>query len=168
MTYIDFHDQLISLSSGSVEIDADSISGPNLRVDIAVVFNPANGQTYKQAGIICVAGTFIPIKSVNDPEPVLLEKGKTFDKQSFTGYTLVNAWQTVLARKILSPTPAPWTGGWKDVSHKYVPFMIEKGIAVYYGWLELSFDSVAETITLHRSACALNGMEYNKAVTTGE
>lgn len=163
MKYQDLQNIKVSLNQSSVSIDVDNNGTTDLLFAVGVTFDPITQVTEKQAQLICVVGTFIPIKS-NTQSPIL-NFGDRISTDAFPGYQWNNAWLSVLARKNLTLNNSSWTGDWKDASHKYIPFTVEKGASiVYFGWLELSFDATTETITLHK--CAIS-TENNKAVKAG-
>lgn len=62
----------------------------------------------------------------------------------------------VLAQKnIVMVDPPYWTGTWKDVQHQFLPIQIMKDNKPYNGWIEISFDKVAEKLIVHRSGVSL-------------
>ncbi len=60
---------------------------------------------------------------------------------------------TTLAEKII-PVNAPpyWQGGWKNASQQYMPFYMYKAGQKFYGWVQLSLNTVTEKIILHGAA----------------
>jgi len=80
------------------------------------------------------------------------------------GYQWFEISAIVLAEKITTMTDVFWDGLWKNASHKYLPVQIERNNKLYHGWIELSFDTAAEKLILHRSAIST---EENKDVKAG-
>jgi hypothetical protein len=86
-----------------------------------------------------------------DQSAVLNKTDQISDKHS--GYQWFDLSAIVLAEKITTMSgPSYWEGNWKMANHKYLPVYIRKNGVVYYGWIELSFDTVAEKLILHRAA----------------
>jgi len=60
---------------------------------------------------------------------------------------------TEIARKNIPATyPIYWEGLWKQARHLYLGVQVQKGYEWYAGWVELSFDTATEKLTLHRAA----------------
>jgi hypothetical protein len=51
----------------------------------------------------------------------------------------------------------------KLANHKYLPVYLKKNGHVYFGWIELSFDTIAEKIILHRAALCTEAGQKIKA-----
>jgi len=59
----------------------------------------------------------------------------------------------MLAEKIIEEAGLDhWEGNWKNASHKYLAIQLRKGDLRYNGWVELSFKTDTEELTLHRAA----------------
>lgn len=102
---------------------------------------------------------------VNESEQVPMLFPGDMVKAQYPGYTWYEITAIVLAEKITPVTGQPyWDGPWKNVAHKFLPIMIRKEGLRYYGWIELSFDTAAEKMILHRAAIAL---DPNKEVKAG-
>lgn len=97
-----------------------------------------------------------------DESPVL-STGDSISK-IHPGYQWWEISVIVLAEKIVTNTGNYWQGLWKDASHKYLPVQVEKNQQVFHGWVELSFDTVAEKMILHKAALS---KEADKAVKAG-
>lgn len=96
--------------------------------------------------------TYLP---VNESEQVpVLSSGDTV-KAQFPGYTWYDISAIVLAEKISPVNGTPyWDGPWKTAAHQYLPIQVKRGGQRFYGWIELSFDTTAEKLVLHRAAMA--------------
>lgn len=106
--------------------------------------------------------TYLP---VNESEQVPQLSTGDMVKAQYNTYTWYEISAIVLAEKITPVTGQPyWEGPWKNVSHKFLPIMIRKDGQRYYGWIELSFDTAAEKMILHRAAIA---SEADKEVKAG-
>jgi hypothetical protein len=75
-----------------------------------------------------------------------------------------NANAITFAQKIISNTETHWEGNWKDAEHKYVSVQILKNGLRYNGWVEISFNTNAGQMILHRAAISL---EAEKIVSAG-
>jgi hypothetical protein len=105
---------------------------------------------------------------VNEQETSpILAKGNVIKVNRNAGYeweanaTIELATRT-LYRNAASPT---WEGVWKNVQRKYLAVQVNKNGSVYNGWIELSFDTVTESVKLHRSGVSL---EAGKDIVAGQ
>ncbi|MGC4038291.1 MAG: hypothetical protein QM764_20175 [Chitinophagaceae bacterium] len=84
-----------------------------------------------------------PVKNKNEVIPV----------EDFDSYNWYNASAIILAQKIIPLTGEEyWEGNWKDVSHRYLSVQVKVNNKRYNGWIELSFDKIAQKTILHRAA----------------
>ncbi|HEY1115358.1 MAG TPA: hypothetical protein VGE66_17420 [Chitinophagaceae bacterium] len=103
-------------------------------------------QFYAHTGI----GIYQPVNELE--EVPQLSTGEAV-KVQFPGYTWYEITAIVLAEKITPVSGSVhWEGPWKAASHKFLPVMVEREGKAYYGWVELSFDTASEKMTLHRAA----------------
>jgi hypothetical protein len=106
--------------------------------------------------------TYLP---VNESEEVPRLSSGDWVKVEHPGHTWYEISAIVLAEKVMPLNGDNyWDGMWKGAAHKFLPIMIKKGELRYYGWIELSFDTTAEKMILHRAAISL---EANKEVKAG-
>lgn len=124
MQYKDLKDLRVSLNQSDTPIDVDGNGKDDLYFAVVVTYNPTNLISEKQAQLFTIAGTFIPVKS--QIEVPVLGYGDNISTNAFPGYQWNNAWLSVLAKKSLGASDSLWTDNWKDISHKYIPFTIEK------------------------------------------
>lgn len=97
--------------------------------------------------------TYSPINS--DEEAPLLNAGDNISLNAYPNHEWYNVAQITLSEKIIPMHGNDfWKGKWKDATHKYLAFAIEKNGERYYGWLELSFSQNAGAVILHRTAVA--------------
>ncbi len=102
------------------------------------------------------------LNNAQDQSPVL----NLMDLISKThpGYTWYEISAILLAEKIITFNGNYWEGPWKNVSHKFLPVQVKKNGKLYHGWVELSFDTTKETLTLHKSGLSI---EEDKEVKAG-
>lgn len=106
--------------------------------------------------------TYLP---VNENEQVPMLSAGDWVKVEHPGHTWYEISAIVLAEKVMPLNGETyWDGMWKAASRKFLPIMIKKEGLHYYGWIELSFDTAAERMILHRAAIAT---EANKEVKAG-
>jgi hypothetical protein len=145
----------------SLDLDNDGIK--DLYFSSQLVGDPVSQSDKRQ---FLVTGAFNTFFAVNSSEQMpVLSTGDMISQQSFPQYEWYNTSQVVLAEKIITLTQPPyWQGQWKSANHNYIPLYIRKDDNIYFGWFELSFDTVTEKIILHSSAIS---KEKNKAVKAG-
>jgi len=102
------------------------------------------------------------LNNAQDQSPVL----NLMDPISKThpGYTWYEISAILLAEKIITFNGNYWDGLWKNVSNKFLPVQVQKNGKLYHGWIELSFDTIKETLTIYRSGIS---SEENKEVMAG-
>jgi hypothetical protein len=102
------------------------------------------------------------LNDAQDQSPVL----NSMDPISKThpGYTWYEISAILLAEKIITFNGNYWDGLWKNVSHKFLPVQIQKNDKLYHGWVELSFDTIKQTLILHKSGIST---EEDKEVKAG-
>ena len=105
---------------------------------------------YKQFRLGTNLGTDFPINQ-NEEIPIL-PKGHVIAHNSFYNYNWYEVASIVVAQKVITSDRSWWEGIWKDQFQQYVPLRIHKNGKIYYGWVELSFDSLNEKLILHRAA----------------
>ena len=69
------------------------------------------------------------------------------------GYEWNHISSIILAEKVTGITDPPfWRGNWKNASHRYLPFRINRNGKDFLGWIELSLNTETGKIILHRAA----------------
>ncbi|HEX2535555.1 MAG TPA: hypothetical protein VHK69_17555 [Chitinophagaceae bacterium] len=85
--------------------------------------------------------------------------------ERFPGHEWSEVAMVHLAEKNIPAGGVPyWRGAWKEVSHRYLAVQVKRGESVYTGWVELSFNTAAGKLILHRAAIST---VPGKAVTAG-
>lgn len=107
-------------------------------------------------------GAFFTYSPVNDNEETpLLNEGDTIGKTIYVNHNWYNASNLLLAEKVITMSGNDfWRGKWKEASHQYLAFAIEKNEKKYYAWLELSFVQNPGVVILHRAAIAEEAEKY--------
>jgi hypothetical protein len=102
---------------------------------------------------------------VNDQgESPILKKGDQI-AATFTGCIWYPNASVSLVQKIFEQTGSYWYGLWHHVSHQYLAIRVIANGEPYYGWVELSIDTDAEKLVLHKMAICT---EANVAVMAGK
>lgn len=148
MHYVDLHNAEIGSGNfKSVDINADGTT--DFSFGTLLVGDPL----LKRDRLQFYAYSFINTNlAVNDAEetPALSRDEKV--TTVMPGYTWYQISAIVLAEKITPLNGAVyWDGKWKTAAHKYLPVQVEKNSQLFNGWIELSFDTVTQKLTLHRA-----------------
>jgi hypothetical protein len=86
-------------------------------------------------------------------ESIIYHHGGVINATGSTGFT----WSDEAMFEMVSQTvprnggAVTWDGPWKAVDHKFLPVQVTKNSQVYYGWIELSFNTATGALTLYRS-----------------
>ena len=120
-----------------------------------------NGSIVKQQWTVNTS--FYANLPVNSTEQIpVLQYLDSISINDFSGYAWYNASSIVLSQKIYSFTAPPfWEGDWKESYHCFVPVQLVKQDGLYNGWIEVSFSTTTEKLTLHRMAIC---KEANKSI----
>lgn len=162
MQYSELNDTAIIFNKGA-SFDVDGDRQKDIYFTTLYVGDPILQADKKQ----WLAGSsFYTNLPVNEKENIpVLNSLDRIPVGNFNGYSWYNASTIILAQKIITNTaPSYWLGQWKDVSHKFVPFQVIRTNGFYNGWVEVSFDTQAEKIILHKAAVS---KEANKPVKAG-
>ncbi|MCW3107079.1 MAG: hypothetical protein JWQ09_1585 [Segetibacter sp.] len=158
MNYVDLHDRQIKFNQ-SLSVDVNGDGSKDVYFFTELLGDPILKRDYRQ---YLVASSFYTSLPVNNNEQIpLLSKEAPISLTAHTGYEWYNGSNIVLAQKVISETgPDWWDGEWKNAAHKYVPIQVAKDSLMYYGWVEISFDTQAENIIAHKAAvCKEAGKE---------
>lgn len=114
-----------------------------------------------------IMASFTTNLPTNEQESLpVMNKGTVIPIDNFTGYNWYNASGVVLVQKKLSNvTPPVWDGQWKNADHLYIPYQLIKAEGKYNGWIEISFSTTEEKLTIHSVAVS---KEPGKPVIAGK
>ena len=160
--YTDLHN--VEVKSGTfTRVDVDGNGTTDFSFETLLVGDPILKRDRLQFYAESKVETYLP---VNGSEQVPMLSQGEWVRAEHPGHTWYEISAIVLAEKITPMDGAPyWDGMWKAAAHKFLPIMIRKeGVLRYYGWVELSFDTAAGKLILHRAAIAT---EANKEVRAG-
>lgn len=95
-----------------------------------------------------------PMNRNNDVD--IRKSGDKIQSSNTADYEWFPVSLAVLAQKNIGMVDSPfWTGTWQNVKHQFLPIQIMKANQRYNGWIEISFDKVAEKLIVHRSGVSL-------------
>jgi hypothetical protein len=144
--YTDWGKEVRYRQSQSLDIDQDGVT--DFTFNVLHVGDPVlqrdRIQFYAHSGI----GRNL-LNDAADHSPVLNQSDLV--SPSHPGYTWYELSAIVLTEKIITDNASYWDGLWKNASHQYLPLQVVKEGRTYHGWIELSMDTAAERLTIHRS-----------------
>lgn len=144
------------------EVDIDADGHADFMFGTLLVGDPLSQQDKLQFYAYSKIGSDL-LNNERDEAP-MLTKDAVIPLQ-YPGYQWFELSAIVLAEKItLLNGAAYWQGLWKNAAHHYLPVQLHKGADAYLGWIDLSFDTTAQQLTLHRTAIS---REPGRLVTTG-
>jgi len=156
--YTDFNDRQIKFRDVFLaDLNKDGVN--DLRFSTLLVGDPLLKRDYNRFYVTSSIDTYLP---VNQQEEVpVLAKGSSISANSFNGYQWYNVSSILLAQKVITENNRPfWEGFWKDLNKKYLPVQVTKEHKRYYGWVEVSFDTLGENIIVHNGGiCKEAGKE---------
>jgi hypothetical protein len=101
-----------------------------------------------------------------DNQSTAFKQGDIISVNNYNGHNWYQVAQAELALKNTGEHKPPyWEGSWKQVSHKYLAVQVVKQDRRYNGWIEISFDTVAEKLVLHKAAIC---KEAEKSIIAGK
>jgi hypothetical protein len=161
MIYKDFHDSVIRFNRAAT-FDLDGTGSWDVVFTTQLTGDPLSQQDKWQW---LVNSSFDASLPVNVEEQIaVMQKGDEINATNPAGYNWYNASSILLAQKIIGMNaPAYWDGLWKDASHRYIAIQINKNNAMYYGWIEVSFNAATDRLIVHRSGVSQEGGKAVKA-----
>ena len=148
--YTDFYQREIKMNMHTA-VDLNRDGEKDVFFGTLLVGDPVFGVDKHQYVVSTGINSFMPVNQ--DENIPVLQAGDSIPIENFRGYTWYNAAYTVLAQKIIGVDKSSyWEGSWKDAQHKFIPLQVKSRGLRYNGWIEISFDMVAEKIILHRAS----------------
>jgi hypothetical protein len=154
-----------SLAFGRIaSIDLDDNGEKDVFFSTQLVGDPIEQKDKKQWMVNTSFNVSLPVNST-EHIPVLRYLD-SIPLNDFAGYEWYNASSILLSQKTITMTTPPfWEGDWKEASHRFVPIQLKKQDGLYNGWIEVSFSTTDEKLTLHKAAiCKL----ANKSILAGK
>ncbi len=150
MTIVNLHDTAVVFNKGAY-FDVNGDGHKDIYFTTLLVGDPIEMADKKQWLVMSSFYTNLPVN--NDEMLPDFAEGAAVPVHNFDSYRWYNASSVVLAQKTIPlGQPEYWTGNWKDADRKYIAFQLIKNTGLYNGWVEVSFDTTAEKIILHRYA----------------
>ncbi len=143
--------------SQAVDLDKDG------RADFAFFVIHIGDPVLQQDKIRFLGGANIGSHLLTDPadnSPVL-KKNDIVPQANMPPYEWFEIIEIFLAQKVIGMAGPPWwEGPWKNAENKYVAVKLVKNGLHYNGWIEITFDTAGERLTLHKAAiCKEAGKE---------
>lgn len=162
MNYTDLAD--VQVPFGSLRtIDLNGDQQADIYFGTQLVGDPLSQSDKKQW---LIGSSYYVSLPVNEAEQVpAMQAGQQIPIIDFSGYHWYNASSVLLAQKVISTSETRWEGNWKDILHRFIPVQLSTAAGLYNGWVEISFSTTAEQLTLHRAALS---RETNKDVKAGK
>ena len=154
-----------SIAFGKIaSLDLDDNGEKDVLFSTQLVGDPVEQKDKKQWMVSTSFNVNLPVNAT-EQIPVLHHLD-SIPLNNFSGYSWFNASSILLAQKTLTMTTPPfWEGDWKEASHRFIPIQLKKQDGLYNGWVEVSFSTTNEKLTLHRSAvCKV----VNKGIVAGK
>jgi hypothetical protein len=148
----------------NASFDLDDNGEKDVLFSTQLVGDPVEQQDKKQWMVTSSFNANLPVNST-EHIPVL-RYPDSIPLNNFSGYAWYNASHILLSQKTITMTTPPfWEGDWKDASHRFVPIQLKKQGGLYNGWIEVSFSTAEEKLTLHKAAVC---KEANKSIVAGK
>jgi hypothetical protein len=153
MRYTKLNDQALGFGQQKL-LDLDGDNAADLLFSTVLIGDPVLERDRRQ---YFLGSMFHVSLLINENEQMpILNAGNTVAAQAPQGYNWYNANSATLAEKIIPMIGNPsWQGDWKNVQHKYIAIQVAKDNQEYFGWVEVSFDTMTEKLILHRAAIAI-------------
>jgi hypothetical protein len=144
----------------AIYIDPDNNGSKDFLFYTIKVGNPLLKKDYYQYHFGSSYAASLAVDSLTDQTPALA-KNAVISGTMPAGLEWYNASGVMMTRKVVGTTGSPsWEGPWTNARHQYLAIRIERAGLLYYGWLEVSFDTATEKTTVHRTAiCRDAGVE---------
>lgn len=163
MQYTDLKDTSIRMSRAAA-FDLNNDGEWDIFFGTMLVGDPVRQEDKHQWLVYSSFNSNLPVSSV-ETIPVL-RSGDVIPAGDFPGYKWYNGSAVCLVQKVVGfVLPPVWEGDWKNANRQYIPLQVKKSGALYNGWVEVSFNTAAEKLVLHKAAVC---METGKLVLAGK
>ena len=163
MLYKNFEDSSIAFRKIAF-LDLDNNGEKDVLFSTQLVGDPIEQKDKEQWMVTTSFNANLPVNATENI-PVLHYLDR-IPFNAFSGYTWYNASSILLSQKTITMTPpAYWEGQWKNASHRFIPFQLQKEGGVYNGWIEVSFSTTSEKLILHKAAVC---KKANKNILAGK
>ncbi|MBE7169283.1 MAG: hypothetical protein INR73_01770 [Williamsia sp.] len=149
VTYLNFNNKEVRFN-GSFGADLDNDGEKDFFVYTLLVGDPLLKADYRQFLFGTSLSAELPISE--SEEVPMMEKGAPISANLFTGYNWYNVASIIMAKKVITMAETHWEGKWKTAAHRFLPLRINSKGKNYYGWVEVSFSTHDEKVTLHGAA----------------
>jgi len=136
----------------AIYIDPDNNGSKDFLFYTIMVGDPLLKKDYYQYHFGSSYAASVAVDSLTDQTPALA-KNAAISGTTPAGLQWYNASGVMMTRKVVGNTgPPSWEGSWTNAHHQYLAIRIQRAGLLYYGWLEVSFDTATEKTTVHRAA----------------
>ena len=151
MTYTDLSSRVVNITTpAGIDISGDGTS--DVWLEIFYTRDQATNTDYHQFMVSSGETSRLMIQdAANAP---VLAAGAAIGTQLTNGYEWRSPAQAGLAKRTLvqGTGAITWEGAWKNAQRRFLAVQVSGNGLVYNGWIELSFDTAAEKVILHRAA----------------
>jgi hypothetical protein len=136
----------------AIYVDPDNNGSQDFLFYTIKTGDPGLAKEYYQYHFGSSYAASVAVDSLTDQTPALT-KNAAISGTMPAGLQWYNASGVMMTRKVVSHTGAPsWEGPWANAHHQYLAIRILRAGLLYYGWLEVSFNTATEKTIVHRAA----------------
>jgi len=162
MKYIDLHNASVKYQSIGF-IDLDGNGAIDLYFGTTLIGDPIGKQDRLDFEVTSVPRVNLQVID-NSEVGKRMNKGDAISKDPADGFLWYELTHIVMAEKVIPESGAPfWQGNWKDASHHYLPVQLIRNGELFHGWVEISMDTNAEQLILHKAAISTEAGKEVKA-----
>jgi hypothetical protein len=150
ITYIDLGNRVIHYTGQGVLLDLNGDNRTDVLFDLYRVGNAGERADKWWWTLVTTRETYLAIDT--DNEIPLLSKGNLIPFENFNEYEWWVANEgNLMERKEFDDGRVTWSGRWLNVTKKYVAVSITIEGKRHNAWIEISTNSIAQTLTIHRA-----------------
>jgi hypothetical protein len=160
MQYWDLHNtEVVDMNRKYIDVDCDGVK--DFFFEVLPVGDPHLRKSSYQ--FYAYSKTHTAFLIDGSEETPALQRGERVG-DTLAGHTWWPVSAPVLASYVMPEGQAPyWAGSWKNASHRFLPYRIQRMGKIHYGWVELSLDNSRRKLILHRAAIAIEPLKAIKA-----